>query len=119
VKLLPGEVYIWDCATAPRFRGKHLYSALLSYMIQELCAQGFCRAWIGADLENVASQRGMARAGFHHIADLALEHVLPIRHIWVEGLPDMPPEIISEARRVFLNDGDEIWSNSAASFAKD
>ena len=118
VKLLPGEVYIWDCGTAPEFRGKHLYSALLSYMIQELCAQGFCRAWIGADLENVASQKGMARAGFHHVADLAIERVLPVRQVWVEGLPDIPEGVVSEARRVFLNDRGKIWSNAGSLLAK-
>lgn len=115
VKLLPGEVYIWDCATAPEFRGKYLYSALLSYMIQAVCAQGFCRAWIGADLENRVSQKGMARAGFHHVADLALERVLPVRQVWVEGLPDVPEGIVSEARRVFLNERGKIRSRVASS----
>lgn len=117
VRLLPGEVYIWDCATAPEFRGKHLYSGLLSYMIQEMSSQGFCRAWIGADLDNVLSQKGMARAGFHHVADLAFERVLPIRQVWVDGLPHVPEEIVSEARRVFLNDRGKIWSNAASSLA--
>jgi len=116
VQLLPGEVYLWDCATAPELRGKHLYSALLSYMIQELCAQGFCRAWIGADLENRVSQKGMARAGFHHVADLALERVLPVRQVWVEGLPDVPEGIVSEARRVFLNGRGKIRWKAASSF---
>ncbi len=36
VRLLPGEVYIWDCATIPAFRRNHLYSALLGYIIEEL-----------------------------------------------------------------------------------
>jgi hypothetical protein len=117
VKLLIGEAYIWDCATTPVFRGKHLYSALLSYIIRELCAQGFCRAWIGADLENLVSQKGMARAGFHHVADLALERVLPIRQVWVEGLPDVPEGIVAEARRVFLNDRGKIRSKAASSLA--
>lgn len=117
VNLLSGEVYIWDCETVLEFRGKHLYSALLSYMIRELRSQGFCRAWIGADLDNVVSQKGMARAGFHHVADLALERVLPIRQVWVEGLPNVPDGIVSEARRVFLNDRGKIWPNAASSLA--
>ena len=117
VKLLPGEVYIWDCGTASEFRGKHLYSALLSHMIRELYAQGLCRAWIGADLDNVVSQKGMRRAGFHHVADLFIERVLAIRQVWVQGLPDIPEQIISEARRVFLNDRGKIWRD-AASYAR-
>jgi ribosomal protein S18 acetylase RimI-like enzyme len=115
VKLLPGEVYIWDCATIPAFRRRHLYSALLSYILEVLRAEGLCRAWIGADFENQPSQQGMARAGFHHIADLVVERVLAKRQVWVEGLPDVPEPIVAEARRAFLNDRDKIWKTIAPS----
>jgi GNAT superfamily N-acetyltransferase len=118
LKLLAGEAYIWDCATLPAYRGKRLYSALLVYILGELRAQGLCRAWIGADLDNVASQRGMARAGFHHVADLVIERVLAIRQVWVTGLPEVPDSIVAEARRAFLNDRDKVWLNSLSSKTK-
>jgi GNAT superfamily N-acetyltransferase len=108
VKLLPGEVYIWDCATIPVFRRRHLYSALLSYILEVLRAEGLCRAWIGADFENQPSQQGMARAGFHHVADLVVERVLTMQQVWLEGLPDVPEPIVAEARRAFLNDHHKI-----------
>jgi len=108
IKLLPGEVYIWDCATIPAFRRNHLYSALLSYIIQKLRTQGLCRAWIGADLDNKPSQQGMARAGFHHVADLVIARVLAMRQIWVQGQPNVPEYIVAEARRAFLNDRDKV-----------
>jgi GNAT superfamily N-acetyltransferase len=104
LKLLAGEAYIWDCFTLPTYREKHLYSALLGYILEELRAQRCCRAWIGADLENVASQKGMARAGFHHVADLGIQRVLPMRQVWVVGLPGIPELIVAEARRAFLNE---------------
>lgn len=107
VKLLAGEVYIWDCATLPAYRRHHLYSALLAHILAELRAQGLCRAWIGADLENVPSQKGMAHAGFHHVADLVIERVLAVRQVWVTGLPEVPESIVAEARRAFLNDRDK------------
>jgi ribosomal protein S18 acetylase RimI-like enzyme len=109
IKLLPGEVYIWDCATAPHFRGNGLYSALLSYILGELRNQQTCRAWIGADHDNVPSQKGIERAGFHHIAYLIIERVLAIRQVWLVGLPDVPESIVNEARRAFLNDRDKVW----------
>jgi len=115
IKLLPGEVYIWDCATAPPFRGNGLYSALLVYIIRELRAQSLCRAWIGADLANVASQKGMERAGFHHVADLAIERVVALRQVWVVGLPEVPESIVAEARRAFLNDRDKVWRAASSS----
>ena len=115
IRLLPGEVYIWDCATIPTLRRNHLYSALLGYIIQELRNEGLCRAWIGADFENKPSQQGMARAGFHHVADLVVARVLAIRQVWVQGQPDVPEPILAEARRAFLNDRDKIWKTVASS----
>jgi hypothetical protein len=112
IKLLVGEAYIWDCVTLPAYRNQHLYSALLAFIVGELHARSYCRAWIGADLENVASQKGMARAGFHHVGDLLIRRVLTMRQIWVVGLPGVPDSIVTEARRAFLNDRDRVSSDS-------
>ena len=115
IRLLPGEAYIWDCATLPAFREKGLYSALLSHILGELRAQDLCRAWIGADYDNIASQKGMARAGFQHVADLVIQRVLAIRQVWAVGLPDVPESIVAEARRAFLDNRDKVWLHAAAS----
>jgi ribosomal protein S18 acetylase RimI-like enzyme len=115
IRLLPGEVYIWDCGTIPAFRRNHLYSALLSHMIAELRAEGFCRAWIGTDMDNKPSQQGIARAGFHYVADLVMARVLTLRQVWVQGQPGIPDHIVAEAQRAFLNDRDKIWKNVASS----
>jgi GNAT superfamily N-acetyltransferase len=109
IKLVPGEAYIWDCATVPAFRGNLLYSALLVYILGNLRTQRICRAWIGADLDNIASQKGIARAGFHHVADLVIARVLAMRQVWVSGLLGVPESIVAEARRAFLNDRDKVW----------
>jgi hypothetical protein len=115
IRLVPGEAYIWDCATLSAFRGKLLYSALLTYILGELRLQNLCRAWIGADLDNLASQKGMVRAGFHHVADLVIERVLAMRQVWVIGLPGVPESIVAEARRAFLNDRDQVWRDAMPS----
>ncbi|HVN54265.1 MAG TPA: hypothetical protein VMT46_08040 [Anaerolineaceae bacterium] len=67
------ERYIWDCATLPEYRQKYLYSAQPAYILAELRIGPYSRAWIDADLDNVPSQLGIARAGFHHIADLLIQ----------------------------------------------
>lgn len=118
VKLLAGEAYIWDCATLPAHREKHLYSALLAHMLGELRSQQLCRVWIGADLDNVASQKGMARAGFHHVADLIIEPALAIRQVSVTGKPGIPESMVDEARRVFLNDQDKVWPGTVSFMKK-
>jgi hypothetical protein len=109
VRLLPGEAYIWDCATLPAFRRFHLYSGLLTYILAELRSEGLCRVWIGADLENIASHRGIARAGFQRVADLVIARVLALRQVWVQGHPDVSETLIAEARRVFLDNRDKVW----------
>jgi hypothetical protein len=113
--LLPGEAYIWDCATVPIFRRQSLYSALLGYILQELRGENLCRVWIGADMDNAASQRGIARAGFHHVADLVVEQVLPLRMAWVQGRPGVSEKLVAEARRVFLGDREKIWLEALSS----
>ena len=114
IKLVPGEAYIWDCATVPAFRHRHLYSALLVYIVGELQAEGLCRVWIGADQDNEASQRGISNAGFRHVADLAVSRVLAMRLVWVQGRPDVPEAVIADARRAFLDDRDKVWLRAVA-----
>lgn len=114
IKLLPDEAYIWDCATVPSLRKNHLYSALLCHILQELRGEGYRRAWIGADLDNAISRRGIARAGFHHVADLVVERVLTLRQVWVQGLPGIPQGIVAQARRAFLNDRDNVWLKASS-----
>jgi len=109
LNLVPGEAYIWDCATLPAFRGRHLYSALLSFIMHDLYTRPVCRAWIGADLDNQASQRGIVRAGFHPVADLLVERVLGLRLVWAEGHPEVPAGWVAEARRVYLGDREQVW----------
>ncbi len=109
IRLIPGEAYIWDCATAQGFRRQGLYSALLVYILGQLRAEGSGRVWIGANLDNIPSQRGIANAGFHHVADLVISRVLALRLVWVQGQPGIPEPIIAEARRAFLDDRDKVW----------
>lgn len=109
LRLQPGEAYIWDCATRPVWRRHHLYSALLGVMLGELRRESIRRVWIGADLDNEASQRGIARAGFHHVADIIVSRVLAMRLAWVQGLPGVPEDLVADARRVFLDNRDQVW----------
>jgi hypothetical protein len=81
----------------------------LVYILGELRTDSLCRVWIGADLDNVASQRGIARAGFRPVADLLIARVLTLRSVWVQGRPDVPESLVAEARRAFLNNREKVW----------
>jgi len=115
LRLIPGEAYIWDCATLPAYRQHHLYSGLLSFILHELFIhQPICRVWIGADLDNTASQRGIARAGFHRVANLLVERILAMRLVWAQAEPDVPESWVAEARRVYLGNRDNVWLEAIA-----
>jgi GNAT superfamily N-acetyltransferase len=65
-----GEVWLFDFATVPEFRGRRLYPALLRFILADLKEQGIKRAWIGTEPGNIASQHGIARAGFSLIVHM-------------------------------------------------
>jgi hypothetical protein len=44
-----------------------------------------------------------------HVADLIVARVLALRQVWVQGLPDIPEDLVAEARRAFLNNRDQVW----------
>jgi hypothetical protein len=99
IRLLPGEVYIWDCATLQDYRGLRLYPSLLWYIIGELRSQGVRRIWIGADADNLPSQVGMRLCGFQPIADFVLDYALALHSFWIRGHLGAPEPLVEDARR--------------------
>lgn len=63
-----GERYLWDFVTLPSYRGRALYPLLLSKIIQTQVdeAEWF---WIGHEPHNLASRRGILKAGFKLAGD--------------------------------------------------
>lgn len=59
-----GEIWIYNCRTLASHRGRGLYVATLSRILDDHVAAGGARAWIYSAAQNLASQRGIARAGF-------------------------------------------------------
>jgi ribosomal protein S18 acetylase RimI-like enzyme len=107
VRLAPGEAYVWNCVTAPAYRRRGLYTLLLRHIAQALAAEGVRRVWIGADLDNVPSQKGMARAGFQPVLDLYTQRAGGRPELRVVGRPGVSSELLAEARRVLLGGGPE------------
>lgn len=104
VRLQHGEAYIWDCATLAAYRGQRLYPALLSVMVRELRAAGYWRAWIGMDADNLASQAGVARAGFQPIAALLQAHPAPVPRFLVRAFPNASAQDVYDARVALLGE---------------
>jgi hypothetical protein len=65
-----GEFWIYDCRTVQRARGKGIYPATLKRIVNDHFNEGYCTAWIYTWRENIASQKGILRAGFGLVATL-------------------------------------------------
>ena len=114
IRLAQGEAYIWDCATLPAYRGQRLYPALLAYIVSDLRAEGLRRIWIGADSDNLASQTGMALAGFQPIADIVLACVIALRRFWLRGQPGVPEHLVMDARRALFGERAFAWQKAVS-----
>lgn len=109
IRLNPGEAYIWDCATLPAYRGLRLYPALLWHVIHDLRAEGLRRIWIGADADNLPSQKGMVLCGFQPIVDIVLDYVLAKRMSWARGHQGAPGQLVEDGRRALLGRRYGAW----------
>ena len=65
-----GNGYLWDFMTLPDWRGRGVYPHLLQTIVrQEASIERF---WIGYQVQNLASARGIQKAGFQVVGDLAM-----------------------------------------------
>src|SRR5262245_24804756 len=64
--LPPGDAYLWDFRTMRPWRGRGIYPRLLQYILRD-ATLAVERFWIGHDLDNFASERGILKAGFRPV----------------------------------------------------
>jgi ribosomal protein S18 acetylase RimI-like enzyme len=89
------EIYIWDCETTPEFRRNRLYSSLLSAILGQSRAEGLRRVWIGSNLDNRPSMRGIEAAGFRPAAEITSLRLIVLRVLRVTSLPGSEPGLAS------------------------
>jgi ribosomal protein S18 acetylase RimI-like enzyme len=106
--MAPDEAYIWDCVTLPEYRGRGLYSALLSYTLAQLRDAGVRRTWIGASLDNQASIKGFMNAGFQPAIKLVYGRLLALRCAWVIGYPSAPGPLVAAAKRLIIAEDERM-----------
>lgn len=72
-----GNRYLWDFVTLPEWRGRGIYPALLQAFIRH--EAGVERFWVGHDLDNIASSRGILKAGLRTVGEVyAVEGAGPV-----------------------------------------
>ena len=75
--LPPGNRYLWDFVTLPEWRGRGIYPGLLQAFIKH--EPDVERFWVGHDLDNIASSRGILKAGFQTVGEVfAVDGVGPV-----------------------------------------
>jgi RimJ/RimL family protein N-acetyltransferase len=70
VPIAARELWIYNCRTSDQHRGQGLYAQTLRRVTSDFFEAGYAVAWIYAAEDNVASLKGIARAGFTHTATL-------------------------------------------------
>jgi hypothetical protein len=65
VEIKLGEFWIYDCRTSPSARGLGIYPYVLTFISHDHRRKGLGEGVIYTTEENVASQRGILKAGFH------------------------------------------------------
>jgi GNAT superfamily N-acetyltransferase len=101
VFVLPeGDCYVWDCATVPDQRGRHLYTALLSHTLFCLKGEGVRRVWIGASRANSFSTRGIIRAGFSPAIETSYLRLGRLRYLRLVRPPSAPAPLVEDAVRL-------------------
>jgi GNAT superfamily N-acetyltransferase len=76
-ELPPGERYLWDFVTLPDWRGRGIYPHMLQGIIRAE-SDSAKRFWIGHDLDNVASARGIEKAGLPVIGEVWIRNGRPV-----------------------------------------
>jgi hypothetical protein len=79
--LTPQNSWIYNCYTAPEYRGWSIYPIVLAHIVAEVQAQRGGRVWIDVLDGNTASLRGVSKAGFKEVA--AMERTVALSHLTV------------------------------------
>lgn len=73
------EIFIHFCETAPRARGRRVFPAVLSRILEEWPGR---RVWMAIDASNTSSRRAAERAGFRPVEELVIVGLVGARFWW-------------------------------------
>jgi len=79
-KIKKDEAFIHYCETAPWARGKNIYPSVLSKIVNDF-RDKYSNIYISTDKKNIASQKGIIKAGFVEIERNRILIILGIKRI--------------------------------------
>jgi glycosyltransferase involved in cell wall biosynthesis len=87
LELPPGVAHIHFCYVSERLRGRGIYPALLRALVVEAKSLGARRVTVDTAVGNVASRRGIEKAGFEHIGSQTYVIVAGLT-VWGRSTPE-------------------------------
>ena len=72
VKIKQDEVYISSCDTHSEYQGKNIYPAVLQHIVKHAFTQNKRRCFISTSPRNLASIRGIEKAGFSFVGKMRM-----------------------------------------------
>jgi GNAT superfamily N-acetyltransferase len=98
-----GDVWLYDFATLPGYRGHGYYPALLRAILHDLDNGVTKRAWIGTAPGNDVSARSISRAGFTLVIEMEPTFGEKGEFIGMNPIinPKVPPEYLFAAQEIF------------------
>lgn len=72
VKIKQDEAYISSCYTHHRLRGRNIYPAVLQHILEYATARNVDTYFISTDSSNIASIKGIEKAGFSFVGKLRI-----------------------------------------------
>jgi GNAT superfamily N-acetyltransferase len=95
----PDEVYLYDAFTAPAWRGRGLFPAMLGQLIQYARTHGKRRALIFVLARNRASRRAIERAEFELFQAVSRVRLGGLRLLWFRGTRSARQRVTLVARK--------------------
>ena len=83
-----GDVQIGDCFTAPAYRGRGIYPAMVEIMFRERVVRPGAAGYLLIDATNEASKRGASKAGFMMVCHVRVVRRLGMLKVYVPEATD-------------------------------
>jgi GNAT superfamily N-acetyltransferase len=112
-RLRADEIYVWDCATLPAWRGQRCYTTLLNDMLHQFRQEGLPRCWVGASRHNRPSIQGIVHAGFEHVLDVLYRRWGPVTLLQFAEAPSASRTQLDAAYRILLTRHERRWGRVA------
>ena len=93
----PEDVYLYDAFTMPGWRGRGLFSAVISPLLALARSRGRSRALIFVGAGNRASRRAIERAGFEIVHTVSRVELWGLTRLWFSGPKSSRVTFVAEA----------------------